>query len=164
MLINGEETRYTGPKYVCTECETAFSSPAQATAGAKAAREAYRKAHILLTAEEMKTQRKALNWSQVTLADKAGVGSASIKRWELGLSVQTRDNDNAIRHAFSLGPLTDGMVCVFVQQSVIVAKERFWPARTLENPATRNAFSAPLEEGPLSYGITDEAFETTCYA
>ncbi len=61
--------------------------------------DAYRQKIGLLSGEEIKRKRAEQNWNQKELAKKAGVGVASIKRWENGI-IQTKSMDNALRSAF----------------------------------------------------------------
>lgn len=58
---------------------------------------AYQQAHDLLTAKEIRTARERMKWSQSQLADRTGLGIATIKRLELGGVVQTEANDECLR-------------------------------------------------------------------
>jgi transcriptional regulator with XRE-family HTH domain len=40
-----------------------------------------------MTAEELRSERKARGWSQATLARKAGVDTSQVSRWEAGLAL-----------------------------------------------------------------------------
>jgi DNA-binding transcriptional regulator YiaG len=56
--------------------------------------DAYRRAHKLLTSDQIRGIRGGL--SQLRFAQEIGAGPASVKRWELGL-VQDRSSDKLIR-------------------------------------------------------------------
>jgi putative zinc finger/helix-turn-helix YgiT family protein len=61
------------------------------------ASDAYRQKHSLLTSEEIRKRRSSLNMSQAAFANYlGGVGSASVKRWEMG-KVQDKAMDKLIR-------------------------------------------------------------------
>lgn len=84
---------------VCPVCGLEAGSIEQAARTQKAISDAYRKKNGLLTSEEIRRSRKNRGWTQNDLAETAGVGIVSIKRWEGGL-IQTRAMDNALRAAF----------------------------------------------------------------
>ena len=56
--------------------------------------------------DEVRAARRPLKWSQQQLADRSGLGIATIKRLELGTAVQTEANDECLRKA--LGTALDG--------------------------------------------------------
>lgn len=58
--------------------------------------DAYRRAHRLLTSEEIRSRRSSLRMTQKAFAIYLGVGEASIKRWELG-AIQDESMDRYIR-------------------------------------------------------------------
>ena len=60
------------------------------------AADVYRRNHDLLTSLELREARQARGMNQNEFADFLGVGSASVKRWEMG-QVQDRAMDNLIR-------------------------------------------------------------------
>ena len=61
--------------------------------------DAYREKVGLLTGEEIRKKREELGISQKKLAEMAGIGIASIKRWENGI-IQTKSMDAALKLAF----------------------------------------------------------------
>ena len=56
----------------------------------------YRKAHGLLTSDEIRSRRTRLAMSQQRFSEYLGTGVASVKRWELG-QIQDRAMDELIR-------------------------------------------------------------------
>ena len=58
--------------------------------------DAYRVKRKLLTSTEIRNARERLGMSQIVFAEYLGVGSASVKRWELG-ELQTKVVDELIR-------------------------------------------------------------------
>jgi len=69
---------------VCSKC--GFRTIESARMGDYALRisDAYREKHGLLTSSQIKQRRRELGMSQEQFAKYLGVGSASVKRWELG--------------------------------------------------------------------------------
>lgn len=93
----------------CSHCGFRILTDAQIDSLRKATVRAYQEETGLLTAVEIAEARKKMNWSQADLAEHTGLGSASIKRWESGLMVQTEANDSVLRQALSSG--LDGAFC-----------------------------------------------------
>jgi putative zinc finger/helix-turn-helix YgiT family protein len=56
----------------------------------------YRRAHGLLTSDEIRSRRARLGMSQQRFSEYLGAGVASVKRWELG-QIQDRAMDEPIR-------------------------------------------------------------------
>jgi len=98
-IFKGENINYSLETYACDKCEIEIGTIEQTAAAQNAIADAYRKKNGLLTGEEIKEKRVENGWSQKDLADKAGVGVASIKRWESG-NLQTKSMDQALRSAF----------------------------------------------------------------
>ena len=98
-IFKGEKINYQFDTYVCDECGANIGTIKQAAATQNAIADAYRKKIGLLTGEEIKRKRAKLKWSQKNLSEMAGVGIASIKRWENGI-LQTKSMDRALRSAF----------------------------------------------------------------
>ncbi len=99
QLIRDEETHYKVNKYRCVECEMTFQSSAQATEGVKIAVSVYQKKHGLLTAECIKSKRKALGIeSAEKLAEHLDgvVSEATLKRIESGVHVQDPSTNAAL--------------------------------------------------------------------
>jgi putative zinc finger/helix-turn-helix YgiT family protein len=90
----------------CSHCGFRLLTDAQMDSLRKNTLKAYQEDVELLTGKEISEARKQMGWSQAELATHSGLGSASIKRWELGLTVQTEANDVALRRA--LAPALDG--------------------------------------------------------
>ena len=93
---NGEPFTVEVPGLVCPACGFATLDSAQSEIFTRAISDAYRKAHGLLTGNEMRTIRAKANMSQQEFADYLGVGVASIKRWELG-QIQDKAMDELMR-------------------------------------------------------------------
>jgi putative zinc finger/helix-turn-helix YgiT family protein len=80
----------------CPNCGySTVDSQSMAELGRLAADE-YRRAHGLLTSDEIVALREYFDESQEAFAKRVGVGSASIKRWELG-KIQDKVYDDLIR-------------------------------------------------------------------
>lgn len=98
-IFKGETLNYQYETYVCEACNVKIGTIEQAAAAQNAIADAYRAKVGLLTGEEIKRKRAENNWSQKVLAREAGVGIASIKRWENG-TIQTKPMDQALKSAF----------------------------------------------------------------
>ena len=154
MKIHGEEVTYTANKYQCSACEYSFQSPAQATSGTKLAREAFQLMYGLLKPAEIIAMRKELDLSQSQLAQKSKIGIASIKRWESGKAIQTRENDAKLRKKFAELKSTEEYQEVsyhMATSSLGWGKLSYSPAKFMAE-----AFSKPPQK-QSSYGISDEA-------
>ena len=93
----------------CSHCGFRILTDAQIDGLRKATVKAYQEEAGLLTALDIAEARNKMGWSQADLAGHTGLGIASIKRWELGLMVQTQANDSVLRQA--LGTALDGAFC-----------------------------------------------------
>jgi putative zinc finger/helix-turn-helix YgiT family protein len=80
--IKGEEVEVVVPAMVCTKCNTPLMDDGQMSVLRRAAADAYRRAHKLLTSEEILYFRSLFGMSQAAFANYLKVGEASIKRWE----------------------------------------------------------------------------------
>ncbi len=96
--VKSESITYQYNTYVCDECGIEVGTIEQTAKIQKIIADAYRRKVGLLTGEEIKSQRKKLGLSQKGLADKAGIGIASIKRWENGI-IQTKAMNSALKAA-----------------------------------------------------------------
>ena len=85
ITYKGEEISFKVESYICEECGIEVATIEQAAVIQNIIADAYRKKVGLLTGEEIKEQREKLGLTQKELAKGAGVGVASIKRWENGL-------------------------------------------------------------------------------
>jgi len=153
MRIHGQEISYTADKYQCAECEHTFQSPEQATKSVKAARVVYQLEHSLLSSAEIIVARNEHNWSQLKLASMAGVGIASVKRWESGKAIQTKDSDKKLRAAFAkaVSSATYKEERYEMKPSTLGwGKVQFAPPKFVQE-----AFSTPPQRNS-TYGITDE--------
>jgi putative zinc finger/helix-turn-helix YgiT family protein len=102
QLIRGEEVRYNAPKFVCSACEAAFMSPAQATEGVRLAVAAYQRKHGLLTADEIRQGRRHLDIDTAELAVRAHIGEATVKRLEAGTTVQQASTNRLLVDVFKV--------------------------------------------------------------
>jgi len=98
-IFKGEEINYQFETYVCSKCGINIGSIEQTATAQNAIADAYRMKIGLLTGREIKEKRAEKHWSQKVLAKKAGVGIASIKRWENGI-IQTKSMNRALKSAF----------------------------------------------------------------
>lgn len=99
IIFKAEKVNYQFETYVCDECNVNIGTIDQAAAVQNAIADAYRKKVGLLTGNEIRKKRTKRNWSQKELAKEAGVGIASIKRWENGI-IQTKPMNQALKSAF----------------------------------------------------------------
>jgi len=102
------EGEYAGEKFSvkteamrCTQCGFVTVHASQMDAFTTALADAYRKAHQLLTSQDIRNARARLAMSQEQFAEYLGVGPASIKRWEHG-QAQDGSMDKLIRLKCSL--------------------------------------------------------------
>jgi putative zinc finger/helix-turn-helix YgiT family protein len=98
-VFKEERIDYLFETYVCEECNVNIATMEQTAAVQNAIADAYREKAALLTGEEIKRKRAERKWSQKELAKEAGVGIASIKRWENGV-IQTKPMNQALKSAF----------------------------------------------------------------
>ncbi|MDA3894647.1 MAG: DUF4065 domain-containing protein [Desulfobacteraceae bacterium] len=82
--------------HVCPECGMTASDVKAAGQVQRQIADAYRAKMNLLTGDEIRFLRQSRNFTQASLAEKMGVGVASIKRWELG-NIQSSSMDNLLR-------------------------------------------------------------------
>ncbi len=97
----------------------------QAAAMQNVIADAYRKKVGLLTGAEIREQREKLGLTQKELSKKAGVGIASIKRWENGI-VQTKSMDASLKAALQLlnvGNSVSGNRVLSIERIKLVMKE-----------------------------------------
>lgn len=80
--IKGEEVEVVVPAFVCEECGSPLMDAEQMNKLRKVGADSYRRAHHLLTSEEIIRFRMLLGMSQTAFANYLKVGEASIKRWE----------------------------------------------------------------------------------
>jgi len=82
--------------YKCTSCGFQTIDSRQSEQFTRLVSDAYRAAHGFVTGAEIKARRKRLGMSQQQFADYLGIGSASVKRWEVG-QIQEKAMDELIR-------------------------------------------------------------------
>ncbi|MBF8263623.1 MAG: hypothetical protein HW387_1288 [Parachlamydiales bacterium] len=94
--IKGDEVEVVVLAMVCAKCQAPIMNDDQMSQLRKAAADAYRKMHGLLTSEEIVNFRSLFAMSQAAFASYLKVGEASIKRWETYF-VQEVGQDEHIR-------------------------------------------------------------------
>lgn len=100
-VVHGETFAVEHHCHECRDCGFRFLGPDEMDEAVRAAVAAYQKQHELLTAQELRDLRKKMKWSQADLASYSGLGIATIKRLELGCTVQTKTNNAALVQCFS---------------------------------------------------------------
>ena len=81
---------------VCPACGFTTVPGASMPEYMRLAADEYRKKNGMLTSGEIRARRKSLQMTQAEFAEYIGVGTASIKRWELG-QVQEQAMDKLLR-------------------------------------------------------------------
>jgi putative zinc finger/helix-turn-helix YgiT family protein len=94
--FRGVEVALRTKALVCPVCGLEAGTVPSAGLIQRALADEYRKKTGLLSGNEIRTLRKARGLSQDLLAERMGVGVASVKRWETGM-IQTRSMDQALR-------------------------------------------------------------------
>ncbi len=98
-IIKGEEISYDERFYFCPESdeeECEFETGSMMNTNLMSARNAYRKAHHLLTSDEIIAIRESYGLTQVELAKLLGWGEATISRYE-SKAIQDEAYDNMLR-------------------------------------------------------------------
>lgn len=95
-FIKGEEYSVVTPALVCENCGYIAMEGDDIPEHLRRLADAYRRAHHLLTSDQIRAHRKTLKMSQKAFAAYLGVGEASIKRWELG-AIQDEVFDRYLR-------------------------------------------------------------------
>ena len=88
--VKGEKFKVRTNALVCDKCGHISMEGSDTSEFMRRLADAYRRAHNLLTSEEIKRIRGGM--SQQRFAKALGVGVASVKRWELGLVQEERNN------------------------------------------------------------------------
>jgi len=99
MTFRGEDIAFQAESFACGSCGLEVATVEQTAAIQNAIADAYREKTGLFTGAEIRAQREKLKLSQKGLAKQAGVGIASIKRWENGI-IQTKSMNSALKAAF----------------------------------------------------------------
>ena len=94
--LRGESFTVLTPVMRCARCGWQTLGPGQIDALRVRTADAYRRAHSLLTSEEIRSRRERMQMSQRQFADYLGVGAASIPRWE-SAQIQEPVYDQRIR-------------------------------------------------------------------
>ena len=106
QTFRGEDFEVKTRVMECRKCAFRLVAPGQTDELVRAVADSYRQNHDLLTSDEIRKRRAALNLSQASFAKKLNVGVASVKRWEKGF-VQDRSNDRLIRLTTDPPPRTE---------------------------------------------------------
>lgn len=99
VTFRDEEISFQAEIFVCNECEMEIATIEQTAAIQNAISDAFREKVGLLTGADIREQREKLGLTQKELAKRAGVGIASIKRWENGI-IQTKSMNTLLKEAF----------------------------------------------------------------
>ena len=95
--VKGEKFVVRTQALVCGECGHVAMEGADTSDFMRRLADAYRRAHNLLTSEEIRRIRGGLSQQRFAMA--LGVGIASVKRWELGLVQEERNNSLMLEFA-----------------------------------------------------------------
>ena len=95
--VRGEKFVVRTPALVCDTCGHIAMEGADTQEFMRRLADAYRSAHNLLTSEEIRRIRGGM--SQQRFCKALGVGIASVKRWELGLVQEERNNSLMLEFA-----------------------------------------------------------------
>ena len=125
ITFKGEEISFQVDSFICEECGMEIATIEQAATMQNIIADAYRKKVGLLTGTEIKENRKKLGLTQKELAKRAGVGIASIKRWENGI-IQTKSMNSSLKAAFQqikVGNNVTGNRAMSIERIKLVIKE-----------------------------------------
>src|SRR5262245_41732872 len=92
----GELVKAVADGFECPTCGVEWFGLDNTAEYGRRVADAYRRAHRLLTSNDIREARERLGMSQEAFARLLDVGVASVKRWEWGL-VQDRSHDKLIR-------------------------------------------------------------------
>ena len=95
--VKGEKFKVLTNALVCDTCGHVAMEGSDTSEFMRKLADAYRRAHNLLTSEEIRRIRGGM--SQQRFAKALGVGIASVKRWELGLVQEERNNNLILEFA-----------------------------------------------------------------
>jgi putative zinc finger/helix-turn-helix YgiT family protein len=96
------------PALRCTRCESCGELVLGADSDEQIIR-ALRDKLRLLQPDEIRSQRESLGLTQTKLAERLGVAQETISRWESGLVIQSRANDNLMRLYFTQSDVRDAL-------------------------------------------------------
>ncbi len=125
ITFKGEEISFEVESFVCEECGMEVATIEQAATMQNIIADAYRKKVGLLTGAEIREQREKLGLTQKEFSKKAGVGIASIKRWENGI-VQTKSMNASLKAALQhikVGNIVTGNRVLSIERIKLVMKE-----------------------------------------
>lgn len=151
---------------ICSACGAAYSTPRQFDRSIELGVASFQESNGLLTATEIKGNRKRLGWTQQELATAANVGIASVKRWERGRQVQTAANDKALRDALSAGKDYCNLVIVSVPHTrpYTIGELKSFREEVEANPEAKSFNSRKLHPAALDLTIANQPFFEDCYA
>ncbi len=132
----------TFPFYVCRNCGEQFISDD----GEEARHEAICHAMKRLTPTQIVELRNELSLSRKAFAELAGVGEASLARWESGAQIQSESNDNLLRLL-----VDDKNVQELARRAGLDVKRR-------RRYALSESFTAGASLGKSRGGVRDEQF------
>ena len=138
----------------CSECGVAVLGDAEMDEAMRATVAAYQHAHELLTATEIRDARERMKWSQQQLVDRTGLSSATIKRLELGATVQTETNDECLRD--TLGSALNGAF-------VFMRTERFGVVEAHLTELWDKGWNRTIEVRDHEVAL-DACFDNLCFA
>lgn len=98
-ILRGQEFTVQHHHWECSECKVGILGDVESDEAMAATVAAYQASNGLLTAATLRAGRALRGWTQSVIAEKARLGIATIKRIELGLTLQTQSNDQALREA-----------------------------------------------------------------
>ncbi|MGD9161054.1 MAG: type II toxin-antitoxin system MqsA family antitoxin [Desulfobacteraceae bacterium] len=125
ITFKGEELSFQVDSFVCEECGMEIATIEQAATIQNVISDAYRKKVGLLTGAEIREQREKFGLTQKELSKRAGVGIASIKRWENGI-IQTKSMNTSLKAAFQqikVGNNVTGNRVLSIERVKLVMKE-----------------------------------------
>lgn len=82
----------------------------------------------LLTPEQIRSRREALNLTQKQLASYLGIAGATMSRWETGGQIQQRSLDNLLRIFFAFPDVRRQLMKKHVARLGLVVEEELVPA------------------------------------
>jgi len=158
MVVRDETLIVSNPKTVCQKCEAAWFSLDQADRSVAIAVTAYHDKHGLLTGALCRKRRKIVGLTQSDLADKSGVGIASIKRLESGVHVLSQVHNEAIARTLESADHEMSMVPrgVQLQTDWPTAKSVWTTCEGMAEIVATYAMDEVAIDEETGYGIVDE--------
>jgi transcriptional regulator with XRE-family HTH domain len=147
--FRGETFEVKHHHWKCSECGVAVLGDAEMDEAMRAT-----VAADLLTATDIREARARMKWSQIQLAERTGLGIATIKRLELGGVVQTETNDECLRA--TLGNTLNGAF-------VFMHTEQFGVVEQHLTESWDKGWERTVEVRDHEVAL-DACFENLCYA